>query len=444
MQRRASTLALACVLTTSCGLEIIGTATSFDEDGGARSDAGATPEGATGDAASTTCVAGQILCSGSCTDVNVDHAHCGACDHACGSTETCAGGTCVPSCGDGRVTCSSGGASSCVDLKKDPTHCGGCDVACKQGQACTKGACADVITVSVSGGAGSATVVSDVGGIACPPTCSAIVPTGTKVTLTAGPPADEVLRDWSGACLGRDPTCAVIVDGPKTASASFAQLANYMHSATTLYKVAGATGAPTSVGTFGGGCSGVNVGDIAINRAGAAYAITQPAGGGDGSLFTLDLATAACGASALGGLGRRCNALTFAPDPSAPTKDVLFAACTTAFYRVNLATGATTSVGNLGGTSSGDIVWVPGKGIFITLTGGGGGDLLGNINVATGAATVIGSGVGVSNVYALGWRGGQIIGYADGVAIRIDPATGAGTSLNGATGVSAFGAAAGP
>jgi hypothetical protein len=222
-------------------------------------------------------------------------------------------------------------------------------------------------------------------------------------------------------------------------------LVQYMHSPSTLYTVNDVTGQTSSVAVFGGGCSGIDVGDLAIDRAGNAWVITAPSGGGSSSLYTLTLGTAVCGA-AVGGLGRRCNALAFAPDPADGAKDVLFAACSSAFYRVDTTTGATTLVGALGTglNSSGDIVWVPGRGMFITINDAASTDKLGSIDVATGAATVIGTGVGRAGVYGLGHRAGGIIGYGNDYVIKIDPTTGAGSTWNASTGVNAYGAASSP
>jgi hypothetical protein len=219
----------------------------------------------------------------------------------------------------------------------------------------------------------------------------------------------------------------------------------YLHSSTTLYTVDGSTGVTSSVATFGGACNGITVGDIAIDRAGTAYVATLPPASADSTLHTLNLTTGACSAS-LGGMGRRCNALTFAPDPADAMKDVLYAACTTSFYEVSTANATTSLIGALGTglSSSGDIVWVPGHGVYITLNDAASTDKLGSIDVATGAATVIGSGVGRDAIYALGHHAGVILGYGNGFSIKIDPTTGAGSTWNAATGIDAYGAASGP
>src|SRR5437762_1813153 len=56
----------------------------------------------------------QIACGGVCVDPMASAANCGACGHACGSDEDCAGGACKARC-PGLTSC--GGV--CKDLKSD-------------------------------------------------------------------------------------------------------------------------------------------------------------------------------------------------------------------------------------------------------------------------------------------------------------------------------------
>ena len=217
-------------------------------------------------------------------------------------------------------------------------------------------------------------------------------------------------------------------------------LVQYMHSFTMLYAVKNANAQTSLIAAFGGACSGVDIGEIAIDRAGNAWVTTWPSGNSE--LHPLNLVTAECGAS-VGSLGRKCNGLSFAPDPADATKDVLYASCTTSFYRVNTTNGAPTLIGVFGSglQSSGDIAWVPGKGMYITLNDPASTDKLGSVDLATGVATVIGTGVGRDAVYALGHRAGKLLGYGDDYVIEIDLMSGAGTTVNGSTGVVAIGAA---
>jgi 6-phosphogluconolactonase (cycloisomerase 2 family) len=75
--------------------------------------------------------------------------------------------------------------------------------------------------LSVSpGGNGTGVVASDVGGISCPPDCSATYAAGTVVTLTATPAANSVFVGWTGACTGSGP-CVVTIDGAVSVAADF-------------------------------------------------------------------------------------------------------------------------------------------------------------------------------------------------------------------------------
>jgi len=76
------------------------------------------------------------------------------------------------------------------------------------------------LTVTNNNAAGG-TVSSDVGGIACGPTCTALVAANTAVTLTATPSAGYQFGGWGGACAGTG-VCQVTVGAAVTVTASFA------------------------------------------------------------------------------------------------------------------------------------------------------------------------------------------------------------------------------
>ena len=77
-----------------------------------------------------TCAAGETLCGGRCTSVEIDSSNCGACGVNCGAFEDCNAGACE--CGPGTISC----AGACVDPTADAAHCGGCGTACDAGQVC--------------------------------------------------------------------------------------------------------------------------------------------------------------------------------------------------------------------------------------------------------------------------------------------------------------------
>ena len=51
------------------------------------------------------CEASLTDCSGSCRDVQIDRAHCGACGNTCSAGEVCTAGVCESSCGDKLTVC---------------------------------------------------------------------------------------------------------------------------------------------------------------------------------------------------------------------------------------------------------------------------------------------------------------------------------------------------
>lgn len=91
-----------------------------------------------------TCAQGACACMGelsscgaSCTNLQTDGANCGQCGNACPTTLVCSLGQCADHCADGLTEC----GTSCTDTDTDVTNCGGCGTACAPGMACTDGAC---------------------------------------------------------------------------------------------------------------------------------------------------------------------------------------------------------------------------------------------------------------------------------------------------------------
>ena len=80
-------------------------------------------------------------------------------------------------------------------------------------------------------GNGSGSVTSNSGGISCTnavTSCSARLPTGTAVLLTAVPSGNSVFAGWSGACTGTDPnTCSVTLNSNQSVTATFNTRADF-------------------------------------------------------------------------------------------------------------------------------------------------------------------------------------------------------------------------
>jgi hypothetical protein len=115
-------------------------------------------------------------------------------------------------------------------------------------------------------------------------------------------------------------------------------------------------------------------------------------------------------------------------------------------FRIDPATGQTTQVGDMGGgfASSGDIVAVDGFGVMQTVTSGFtlDNDKLARLAQGTFAATAIGSGTGVGEIWGVAFWKGQIYGFTNGGAfVLIDPNTGVASTVTTMSGVAWWGAA---
>jgi hypothetical protein len=71
---------------------------------------------------------------------------------------------------------------------------------------------------------GQGTISSDPAGLDCGATCSRPFLAGSNVTLRATPAPGWRFVGWRGACSGTGPTCGVVMDLPKSATAAFAHL----------------------------------------------------------------------------------------------------------------------------------------------------------------------------------------------------------------------------
>lgn len=80
------------------------------------------------------------------------------------------------------------------------------------------------LSVSVSGGTGSGTVISSPAGISCPGVCGTSFSHGTNVFLTASPSSGFGFSGWSGACSGNSTTCSLTMNAAKSVTATFAPL----------------------------------------------------------------------------------------------------------------------------------------------------------------------------------------------------------------------------
>lgn len=70
-------------------------------------------------------------------------------------------------------------------------------------------------------GTGTGTVTSSPAGLNCKPTCTALFPARTMVTLTAAPGAGQAFNGWTGPCSGLALTCAFPISSAEAVSAAF-------------------------------------------------------------------------------------------------------------------------------------------------------------------------------------------------------------------------------
>ena len=76
------------------------------------------------------------------------------------------------------------------------------------------------LAVSRTGG-GTGSVTSNLAGIACGNTCSAMFNSGATVQLTATSAADSTFSGWGGACAGQGNPCAVTLNSDSSVTATF-------------------------------------------------------------------------------------------------------------------------------------------------------------------------------------------------------------------------------
>ena len=217
----------------------------------------------------------------------------------------------------------------------------------------------------------------------------------------------------------------------------------YAHSANTLYSLDPVTHAVTTIGTFmtAGGMAPPSMTDLAVNQAGEIYTCSASA------IYRVDAMTAVTTELAMITIANHVqfNGLTFVPvgvlDSNAEV--LVGAASDGSFYRVDTTSGDATLIGHYssGYGSSGDLVSVAGAGTFATVKMGTmhTTDYLVSVNVNTGVATPIGSGIGFTGVFGLGYWRNKLYGFTStGQLISIDTATGVGTLISSHTGASKF------
>lgn len=229
----------------------------------------------------------------------------------------------------------------------------------------------------------------------------------TEPTLVADSGAGDGLGVEVGEDSGPGPDDGSIsLDGtPDGATTDLPPAEVYAHSSDTLYKLDPDTKAVTVVGPFKG-CSGVV--DIALDEKSNLYASA-------GGIYKVDKKTAVC--TSVGGGSFAGNSLSFVPVGVLDAgKEVMVTYNGAQFYRVDVASGATTALGSLpsGYGSSGDIVSVKGGGTYLSAYGPGCSDCLLEVNPKTGAMVKNWGSLGTGGVYGLAYWAGSVYAFDSG------------------------------
>ncbi len=174
-------------------------------------------------------------------------------------------------------------------------------------------------------------------------------------------------------------------------------------------------------GTFKQVASSPAFTDIALSNQSKLYGITSS------QLFNVNLTTGT--SSLIGNLGTFLNGLGFG------TNNLLYGTGGSGFYQVNALTGVSQLISTVSGfSSSGDIVYDPTNNKFFASSIG---DSLWSIDPNTGSANKIGN-INFANVYGLFFESGDLYGFTgNGQQIAINQQNGAGTfyqQLNGVPG----------
>lgn len=188
------------------------------------------------------------------------------------------------------------------------------------------------------------------------------------------------------------------------------------HSGNMLYRMNPDTKAVTMVGPFSGVVSGSII-DIALD------ADSRMFGTAYGALYSIDEQTAECTLIAEGSYP---TSLSFVPAGTVdPDEEALVGYVDEEYIRIDVTTGAVTTIGALEGglASSGDIVSVKDGGTYLTVLGPGcdAGDCIIEVDPATGQLVHNFGVLPYDQVFGLGFWGGIAYGFArEGTLFQID------------------------
>lgn len=234
-------------------------------------------------------------------------------------------------------------------------------------------------------GTGTGTVTSSPAGISCGADCSESYGYGTTVVLTATPAARSAFAGWSGGCLGTG-TCSVTITAARTLTATFVPRGTYFTIADatdTVQRVDPDTMVVTDVGALG-----VNYafGDLAWNPANSTLYMVD--GRGAKSLYTVSTTTGAATSVGVHGL-TDLFALAYGPSTG-----LLYGITSNGnLYRLSVTSGAATLLGSTGVNGINGLAWDSTRSRMVAITAALSGAATYSINLTTGAATVLASGL---------------------------------------------------
>ena len=296
---------------------------------------------------------------------------------------------------------------------------------------------------SLSPGGGTGTATADVKGNA------ALEPADTTVDTKSAPDGGEAtdagaeVADVASGTDAETPDVDLpdmnwdeVLDPDASPDVDFSKPVGqlYAHTSNTLYKLDAATNAFVLVGKFSFDKSGASVTDIALDRYGKLFAITNH------DLFSCVTSTAACSwLAVLPGTGT-FNGLTFVPvgTISATAETLVGIGTDGSWNQIDLAgsTATITKLGSYGGgwLSSGDAFSVEGIGTYATLKGVSKTDSLAKIDPTNGKILSIVGETGVNQLFGLAWWNGVFYGVSnDGNIYTLDITTGKASKVTGIT-----------
>jgi hypothetical protein len=154
------------------------------------------------------CQTGLTNCSGTCSNLLSDSAHCGGCAIACAAGQACYQGTCASVCNPPLVWC---GADGCIDPAKSDKHCGASGL-------CTGAA----VGATCGSGSSPAGQYCRGGSCTCPPDKTTLCPIGGVSTCVNTKVDEATCGNCSTVCGAGQRCVSSVCKGPCSGGTRFA------------------------------------------------------------------------------------------------------------------------------------------------------------------------------------------------------------------------------